>query len=477
VNNPYKSKVSLREKIIIIICGVFFSMVILEIGLRVGGFLSSTLQEYRNKLSIKQRGSYRIMCLGESTTARQYPPFLEEILNKRNIGIKFSVIDKGIIGTNTVVMLTQLKQNLDIYKPDMVTVMAGDNDREISYYRDIPEAGGGVFQHCRVYRFMRLVYMHIVKKPKKQKVHGLAGVNSNRGPALPDLRTYYEKRGELLKEAIALHPDDDNNYLELGWAYHHQNKLTESEESFKRAIALNPKNDKAYVGLGWVYPMRDRRYVEAERSLKKAIAINPQNAEAHLGLGRIYTQQGRFSEAEENLTKAIALNPQTAEAYLELGWAYRLQGKLPEAEESFKKNIPLNPRRELGYRALRSLYIEMNRTGLAEEYSKKAADVYTRLTIDNYQKIKEILDERNIRLACIQYPLRSVNPLEDIFKGQEGVIFVDNEGIFKEAIQKGGYKDYFMDMFAGDFGHCTPKGNRLLAENIANVILKEVFGK
>jgi lysophospholipase L1-like esterase len=32
-------------------------------------------------------------------------------------------------------------------------------------------------------------------------------------------------------------------------------------------------------------------------------------------------------------------------------------------------------------------------------------------------------------------------------------------------------------MLGGDFGHCTPKGNRLLAENIAQTILKEVFHK
>ena len=32
-----------------------------------------------------------------------------------------------------------------------------------------------------------------------------------------------------------------------------------------------------------------------------------------------------------------------------------------------------------------------------------------------------------------------------------------------------------MDMFGGDFGHCTVKGNRLLAENVARVILKEIF--
>ena len=51
------------------------------------------------------------------------------------------------------------------------------------------------------------------------------------------------------------------------------------------------------------------------------------------------------------------------------------------------------------------------------------------------------------------------------------------ERVFKEALEKGDFKDYFKDMFGGDFGHCTEKGNRLLAESIAEAILKEVFNK
>jgi len=54
---------------------------------------------------------------------------------------------------------------------------------------------------------------------------------------------------------------------------------------------------------------------------------------------------------------------------------------------------------------------------------------------------------------------------------------VDNERIFKETVSNDGYEAYFKDAFAGDFGHCTEKGNRLLAENIANTIIKEVFHK
>jgi len=71
--------------------------------------------------------------------------------------------------------------------------------------------------------------------------------------------------------------------------------------------------------------------------------------------------------------------------------------------------------------------------------------------------------------------MRSVEPLKEMFRNREGIIFVDNERPFKERVAKEGYDEYFADMFGGDFGHCTEKGNRLLAGNIANTILKECF--
>ncbi len=80
-------------------------------------------------------------------------------------------------------------------------------------------------------------------------------------------------------------------------------------------------------------------------------------------------------------------------------------------------------------------------------------------------------------MVCVQYPMRSIDPLKKIFEKDEGVIFVDNETIFKEMVKKSGPKEVFLDMFGGDFGHCTPKGNRLLAQNIADAILRAVFNK
>jgi len=123
----------------------------------------------------------------------------------------------------------------------------------------------------------------------------------------------------------------------------------------------------------------------------------------------------------------------------------------------------------------------MGNLEFAEECVNQAQAIrrscYKSITINSYRKLKEILDKRSTRLVCVQYPMSSLEPLKKIFGGQEGIVFVDNEKIFKDAVRKDGYRAYFKDIFGGGFGHCTDKGNRLLTENIARVILKEVFDK
>ena len=127
---------------------------------------------------------------------------------------------------------------------------------------------------------------------------------------------------------------------------------------------------------------------------------------------------------------------------------------------------------------MRMLNEKLGNTGLSEVYFSKArsfdADYYHPMTRENYRKIKNMLDDRGVQLVCVQYPVRSIDPLKNLFDDTSGIIFVDNEKSFKDAIEKEGYNVYFMDRFAGEFGHCTPKGNELLAGNIADEILKEL---
>jgi len=266
----------------------------------------------------------------------------------------------------------------------------------------------------------------------------------------------------------------------LGYCYKEEGEFAKAEDAFKKVIELNPAEDKAYLELGWLYTAQ-RKYVAAKEIFERALELNASKKYlVYFNLGFYYEHQRKYAEATEMFKKTIELEPVNYRAHLELGWCYGYQGKYAEAEEAFKKAIELNPKDDRAYGALAVLYKKTGRSGPADEYYKKAEsermkNYYSPTTIYNYREIKRILDKRRIKLVCIQYPMVTVQPLKKIFEEQSGVMFVDNEKIFKEAINKRSYGEYFIDMFGGDFGHCTYEGNRLLAENIAKVILKECF--
>ncbi|MCX5702463.1 MAG: tetratricopeptide repeat protein, partial [Candidatus Omnitrophica bacterium] len=388
-----------------------------------------SLQEYRNNLSIRQKGAYRIICLGESTTQNQYPPFLEEILNQRNIGIKFSVVDKGRGGIKASAILSQVESYIGEYHPDMVVAMMGINDRggHIPYERPTLSKTMLFIRSFRTYKLARLLWLHMVTKAKEiglYKLHGDKPLAQERESSLFNIR---------LEETNAQQKDNIKN-----------------EDVLKKALELNPGNDGAYLGLGSAY--RDQeQFQQAEECFKKALELNPGNDEACVGLGGLYQDQGQFQQAEDTYKKALELNP----------------GKVVSA---------------ILYGALGNIYEEMGQFTLAEECYSNAnqirLSIYNPTTASNYHKLKEILDKRKIKLVCVQYPMLNIEPLKKIFQGNiDSILFVDNEKTFKEAVKKGSYNMYFRDVFGGDFGHCTEKGNRILAENIANVILKEVFHK
>ncbi len=574
----------LHKKIILVIFGIFLSFILLETGLRIAGFVILSRQEHRNMVSIRQRGAYRIMCLGESTTAGgedSYPAQLEEILNKRQSGISFSVINKGVACIRTPNILAHLEDNLNRYSPDMVITMMGINDSgsHLPYEAATDSRIRLFLRTLRTYKLARLLWLHIVSKIKAIEIYrqkdllttklgersttqtdftkkeerlkkaitsspGDTNIRKKLGQVYQDQGKYSDAEG-LFKEALEINPRDSDTYVRLGEVYQDQGKYSDAEEALKKALALTPDNESAYVSLGWLrlsqvkyaeteeslkktpelnsgsghsgqsYKNKDDYYNEAEELFKKALEINPRNESACVGLGWVYIgqaksaekeaffkkqlelnpknnsayhmlgwlqmQQGKYSEAEESFEKALELDFRNEDVYIKLGWLYMTQKKYAQAERLFKRLIELEPQNERGYRDLVTLYEDMGRFNLAKDYADKAESLKSAycnpITQNNYRRLKEILDQRGVKFICMQYPVRSVKPLKDLFKGEDGVIFVDNEKIFKDALKKSSYKDYFTDMIAGDFGHCTRKGNRIIAKNIADVILKECFHK
>ena len=186
-------KTNLKTKISLIIFGFFLFFALLEIGLRLAGVVFLSIQEYRNRQALRQKGAYRIMCLSESTTFEQYPPFLQEALNRSNIGIKFSVIDKGVPATLTPVILAKLESNLNEYHPDMVITMMGINDwwGRLGPY----DSKTVVFlKSLRTYKLIKILWSRILFKLKEAGFFNLRYSQGNYSKRIQDHSAIIESK-------------------------------------------------------------------------------------------------------------------------------------------------------------------------------------------------------------------------------------------------------------------------------------------
>ena len=153
-----------KQKTALVVFGLFLSVIAIEVVLRLSAFAYLTFQDYKNKKSRAGQGNaeYRILCLGESTTALggedSYPSQLEAVLNQKRPDMDFKVINEGIPGTDTFNILSQLEYNLYRYKPYMVAVMMGINDSEDSrQYKDGWEMARCIVSELKVYQLLKLI--------------------------------------------------------------------------------------------------------------------------------------------------------------------------------------------------------------------------------------------------------------------------------------------------------------------------------
>lgn len=450
------AEISFRQKTALVIFGIVSCALIVESALRIAGSAYLFSQERHNKLSDNRFDprQYRILCLGESTTACEgdtaYPRQLEGILNQRIPGMRFNVINKGAPGTDTSGILGELEENLNRYRPHMVIAMMGIND-DSDLAGQISHKGVSYFvkkmiKGLRVYKLARLISLRLRER------YFLGNLYLERGRDLQSQGRYPEAE-ELYKKSIALDINNPVPYVDLAWCYNEQGGIPKAEEAFKKAITIKPKDYSIYIELGQFY-QEHKRYLAAEAALKKALETSPDNDTVYISLGWCYGEQGKHLQAEEAFAKAIELRPLAKIGYTELAqYYYTDKDFYPQTEEM---------------RAKVQAYFDKVRH-VTEDYNEG--------TRRNYNQLREVLSRKGIKLVCMQYAARGLKALKDMFDSPDGIIFVDNEAVFKEALKQGRYEDYFIDRFAGDFGHCTPLGNKIIADNVADVLWKEHFSK
>ena len=550
---PQSSKTSFQQKICLIGLGIFLAAAGLEVSLRLGGWLFFVLQESRNRISSETGHTYRILCLGESTTGlggeSSYPSQLEEILNNRSSDNKFKVINKGLPSSTTGTILLYLEGFLNKYQPDIVVTMIGANDSEYGAL-DMGRWSTKIklfLEHFRIYKLYKLLNLHASHKIKElqgktkgplvdyrdapldggiegstatkssqeitalqkrlvkstlvfQRYAKLSQQSRQEGDTqsakehdkkarkmqgyISDInlemarwhrdRGEYDKATEFYRMAINIDPENAAAFAGFGRLLKLQNKPDEAIVAFRKAVELEPAMNLALSELGRLLAEK-KQYEEAIKIYQKLLTAPTKDYWVPLELGRLYKKIGRYSEAEKYFKETIVLNPKNFSAHDELTRLYLDDKRYEEAERFLKDAIAVNPNDDRFYESLARCYEKQGKIPLAKEFYKKAQEAKTKLypplTIHHYRELAGMLHERKIPYVCMQYPVRSIEPLKMILQDSEDISFVSNEENFKEALKSAAYSEYFTDYFAGDFGHCTHKGNRLIAENLADSIL------
>ena len=456
------------DKIILPFISVIVFIVALEIILRFSGFLFIFLQDYRNKIELGRSKEYRVLCIGESTTAlgakQSYPYILGKLLNS---GSKktFAVINKGVPGTNSAAIVEQVPEYIARYKPHIIVAMMGVNDYDYNHVI-VQFRKAGAFNRfissLKIYKLFRLIELGL----------------SPRAGFIQDSEVFLRSPSNgLLRNKVAVKPlsAKAREYYEKANTYSRRGLHSEALLMYAKVLDMDPEFPDTYLNLGWAHLILGQ-FDSAELFFRKAVQLDPDNDNAYSALGFCLLNQKNFSEAENAFKKAIELNYHNDKAYVDLGQCYIYQNKYAEAESIFREAIKANPDYDRAFGALALVCLEKSEDTLAENYfqqaNKRRLEFCHPETRNSFRRLRDIAKKNNCLLICVQYPVRSIEGLKGIFDSMDGVYFVDNEKSFKDAIKSEGYDAYFSDRFAGDFGHCTKKGNTLLASNVARQILR-----
>lgn len=103
-------------------------------------------------------------------------------------------------------------------------------------------------------------------------------------------------------------PGDARKAFHKGMDAWEHNDYPKAAEFFERCVAIYPEYDTAYNNLGVMY-YQMKQTEKARAAFEKSVALNDRNADADRNLARILIHDGDFPRAEELLKKSLVVEP------------------------------------------------------------------------------------------------------------------------------------------------------------------------
>ena len=144
----------------------------------------------------------------------------------------------------------------------------------------------------------------------------------------------------IVKQMIALDPEDPANYFQLAQIYENSGEYELAEETFLKAKQAKPSDPAVYMQLAGYYN-RQGEFDKTIDALSQRVAIEPNNPEAHYTVSTYYWDKAyrdfRLKDAEkldmvmkglESVDKAIEIKSDYMEAIAYKNLLLRLQANL-----------------------------------------------------------------------------------------------------------------------------------------------------
>ena len=413
------------------------SLALVEIGLRLLGARVLARQDAANRRGLEQASAV-VLCLGESTTQGRadtsWPLALQALLDQRLGAGRVKVVNRGVSGTNSRDIVARLPTDLDDWRPDLVISMVGINDHCLSPWEgalDAIPAPDAVVVPDTPWRVVKLAWW------TWRALHGTPLDLKAQAATVPWSTTGYQRGGKgavphdpptpALREADALADGPDPG---------------RAEQAYGRVVTDEPLYLDAWLHWAAWRERTDRRE-EAIRLLQSALPVLPGATWLRRDLALMQARAGRHADAADLLEQAVALDPFDDVLHALLATELRALGRDDEAS-----------RRQAQARTLR-------------------AERPNPATVRNYRRLAARVLESGAALIAMQYPRRDPDLLRRMLDGwSPPVIVQDQTEGFERALAHQPYDALFTDRFGGDFGHTTEAGDRLIARQVLDAVLR-----
>ena len=423
--------------------GLLLLLVGVELALGAGARAFVAMQFTQNQEDLAE-GQVRILCIGESTTgvagnpagtmldpAHAYPAKLEAVLNGRNDGRSYRVLNLGVMGGTTETILELLPRAIEEGDPHIIIAMMGIKDGDTR-----GSSRGWVFWLPAWVRKLNMVKLADWLLEDLRLRRGAVRIDIERASEIPSSMQGFEARPRRFAMEFDLFLNDTPetraglDAVEVGIYYWYIGQLEKAETVLRKSI------DE--VGYGYNVLARvlatSGRIDEVVTLLNEAMEADPKEALYAVVLAEILNESGYPKRALQVVNQRL---PTLGDGDLEAYSASRLNLAKADAERLMgQPNLALNTLKELkAARRTEAMKPAVDGIKLLEEVA------YGRV----YMELKDWSSaEKKLTSAIGKEPKRhsSVYALSQVYRAQGR--YAEEEALRRELlVDEGRMAEYF----------------------------------